>query len=174
MTNSQRIQRIIDEYKYQLMSVEKMLITLNAAEFMLKMENIKVSSGCRVQKNTKKSAILWGSVNLIPLTLGIITLNPFSIGLSGGLVIFETILGIRAHIKGKKFEKMRQNYEKALSRTQAYLNHLESQREYFIGRICDLEDVLSRAKVIFIRNIYNNVKNFSKLIAIKLPIIFLN
>lgn len=146
MTNSQRIRRLIEEYNRQLIGVEKMLITLHTAEFMLKMEHIKVSSQCRVQKNNKKSAIIWGSVNVFPLTLGLITLNPFSIGLSGGLVIFEAFLGIHAHIKGKKLAKMEQNLEKAVKRTSAYISHLESQREYFANQIQDLEEILEKAR----------------------------
>ena len=146
MTNSQRMQRLIEEYNRQLMGIEKMLITLNTAEFMLKMEHIKISSRCRVQKNNKKSAILWGCVNVLPLTLGIITLNPFSIGLSGGLVIFETVLGIHSHIKGKKLAKMEQNLEKSIRRTGSYISHLESQREYFANKIHDLEVILEKAR----------------------------
>lgn len=146
MTNSQRIQKIIDEYKRQLIEIEKMLIVLHGSCYVLKLDQIRLSSGLKSQKRSIKSAITWAAVNAIPLTLGLITLNPFSISLSGGLVVFETGLGISSYVKSKKLEKQLKKLEKTIERAEKYNSHLESQREFLDNKICDLEELLDKAK----------------------------
>ena len=146
MTNSQRIQRIINEYRNQLLNVERMLITLHGVKYVMGLDVIRLNSAVRSQKHTRKNSIIWAAVNAVPLALGIITLNPFSIGLSGGLVIFESVLAITSHVKLKKAEKQLKKQEMIKDRTEKYFAHLESQREFLMTKIDVLEDVLSKAK----------------------------
>lgn len=146
MTNSQRIQKIIDEYKRQLTDVERMLIMLHGSCYVLKLDHTRLSSNLKSQKKNIKNAITWAAVNAGPFILGLVTLNPFSISLSGGMVVFETVLGVVAHVKSKKLEKQLKKLEKTMERAGKYYSHLESQRTFLESKIYDLEDMLDKAQ----------------------------